>query len=158
MRHTLVFRKRHFDQLTSHLYRDRSREAMALGYYRLASGDNAQRLLVQNVELPVGNDYHTKTPSRVSLSAPFLERGFKRCESEGVHLLDIHTHPWAEGVGFSSIDDSEARCVKGPYLKQHVPGVNITYLLFGSNPTDARVRIWNHELNDFQPVPLIIIW
>jgi len=141
-----------------HLYADTSREAMALGYYCVASNDIGQRILVQDVELPNEVDYRVKTATRVSLSPQFLEKIFRRCENEHVHLLDIHTHPWAEGVEFSAVDDYEARNVKGPYLKKHVLDVNITYVLFGAKPSDARVRIWDHDLGDFHWAPLIIVW
>ncbi len=154
----IIMRSHDFGALVEHLYADTAKEAMAIGYYRLSTTESSKRILVQGLSLPTVEDYAVRTPSLVSLGGEFLQNCFDRCEEDGLSIVDIHTHPWQEGARFSGIDDNEAREVKGPYLKQYLPEVNITYALFGSTPSDLRVRMWDSRDCEFVNVELAITW
>ncbi len=157
-KNVIVFRNRDFSALIESLHADKSREAMAIGYYRLSTTERTQRLLVQALSLPADADYETRTPTLVGLGGEFLQDSLDRCEGEKLHLLDIHTHPWQSGVEFSGIDDHEATAKKGPYLKKYLPNICVTYLLFGSSPYDIRARMWDNQQETFVEVDIAIVW
>lgn len=154
---TIVFRQSDFDKITDHLYADTSCEAMAIAFFRKVRTGASERLLVGGVEIPSKADYEIRSPARVGLKSGFLEKCFKRCEKEKLHLLDIHTHPWQTDVDFSGIDDHEARHVKGPYLRTYLPGVQVVYIVHGKESGFLSARTWNYQERSFGLIAKIMI-
>jgi hypothetical protein len=130
---------------------------MAVGLYRLSASDQRVKLLVRDVIVPSDSDYLERSGCYVSLQPEFLEGCFRVSEDCRCSIVDIHTHPGSEVPSFSPVDDSEARDVKMPYMRQYVPEVDIAYMVFGCGPEAVQARIWDDNSRSWSLMPKILV-
>lgn len=153
----VVFRQKQFEQLSNHLYERTDVESMAIGFYNISESLSVRKLLVRNLAIPTNGDYHDRKVGYVSLKPEFIESCFQYCEKHNCHIFDIHTHPWADNVSFSSIDDNQAIKNKIPYQEEYVSKTSIAFMVFGKNLDRIQARIWDKANHTFQYIPLVII-
>ena len=149
---SVIIKKNDFDVLNEHLYKNRNLESGAIAFFNKSEGDNKVKLLISKLRIPKEDDYLDRTPSAISLKPEFVELCHSLCESENLHLLDIHTHPWSSSVEFSPIDDREAIKTKIPYLEKYVPNTAIAFIVFGNDISIASARYW--DLNSKEMIPI----
>lgn len=154
----LRIRERDFAKLAAHLNLNREVETAAMGFHLMSESRDRVTFLVQEILLPEKDDYHHRSIGGVSLKPALAERCHQKCEQNNWHLLDIHTHPWADHkVAFSGIDDDQAMNTKIPYLKRYVPGTRIAFLVFGKNPGIVRGRYWDGVNHCLSPIHRIVV-
>lgn len=151
----LYFPYRLWHKLGAFLLADCSLETMAMALFSTSVSASKRKLLVHRLILPTATDYATRSSAFVALSPAFIERCHAACESEQVHLLDIHTHPWSERVRFSSIDDREALDTKIPYMEQYLPKSESAFLVMGQETTIVEARLWDKNSQRLLPIPQI---
>src|SRR5437899_2634075 len=70
--------------------------------FMLASGnmsDYRKRLLVRELVLAGPDDLQRQSPSSIAPKPEFVMRALNRCRNEGLHLIEVHSHPFARGEG-----------------------------------------------------------
>ena len=153
----IVFREKDWLKLTGFLVEDKINESGAIAFCKVLTSNRLKRFLVNKVIKPWSTDYRTRTPGFVGFGPEFMEQCFQYCEQNGLHLIDIHTHPFSHDVHFSAIDDREDSGVKGPHISEYVPGVELLFMVHGLNPEDLDARMWNKDNNSLEAINLIKI-
>ncbi|RKX28596.1 MAG: hypothetical protein DRP46_08405 [Candidatus Zixiibacteriota bacterium] len=154
---SVIIKKSDFDVLNEHLYKNRNLESGAMAFFNKSEGNNKVKLLISKLKIPKENDFLARSSSAISFKPEFTESCHSLCESEYLHLLDIHTHPWSNSVEFSPIDDREAIKTKIPYLEQYVPNTAIAFIVFGNDINIASARYWDLESKEMTPISNIIV-
>lgn len=77
--------------------------------FLLASGNMSEyrrRLLVRELLLAGSDDLLRQSHSSIAPKPAFVMDALNRCREEGLHLIEVHSHPFSRGSGttFSSID------------------------------------------------------
>jgi len=77
--------------------------------FLLASGNMSEyrrRLLVRELLLAGPEDLLRQSHSSIAPKSAFVMDALNRCREEGLHLIEVHSHPFSRGAGttFSSID------------------------------------------------------
>jgi hypothetical protein len=153
----IVIKEKDWKALRASLYQRRDIESGAYALFALSTSNSGCKLLVRRLLLPEDHDYLKRTPVCVAFKPSFTETALSLCEDTGLHLLDIHTHPWSEDVAFSSIDDREAKQTKIPYLHQYLPGTNVAFVVFGGNCERVQARMWDKDASDLDPLDRLVI-
>ncbi|MBI4057771.1 hypothetical protein HY405_00395 [Candidatus Microgenomates bacterium] len=138
----IIFRKSHWNKLTSNLAERTDVESGAYAVYKMSTFNNSQKFLVTKLIIPEEKDYLKRNAVGISFTPEFTENAFQSCEKTNGHLLDIHTHPWSDNVNFSPIDDREAKHTKIPYMAKYVPSTSIAFIVFGKVAEIAKARYW----------------
>ena len=65
-----------------------------------------RRLLVRELLFAGPDDLLRRSPSGIAPKPAFVMQALNRCRKEGLHLIEVHSHPFARGAGttFSVID------------------------------------------------------
>ena len=157
MKGHIVFKYKNWHKLTSYLFKDADNETAAYGLYKESTANSSQKLLVNEIIFPHNSDYLKRSSSMVAFEPKFTTDALQYCLNHNFHLLDIHTHPWAKKVNFSSIDDRAAINTKIPYLKRYVGGVKICFIVFGKSPDVVQARFWDKYSDKLISIPKIVI-
>lgn len=103
-------RERDFKALMQHLHSD-GNEQHAFLLCGLTETDGRTLMTVREMIFadPL-TDLSKQSPAYVSLRSSYALGSLERAISDGLHLIDVHSHPFCgDGVRFSSIDRSAAR-------------------------------------------------
>jgi molybdopterin/thiamine biosynthesis adenylyltransferase len=142
---SIVFPEAVFNTVKIHLFKDCPKEQIAFllcGYHHT---DNHLRLLVQEAILPTQDDLAYQYRGGVCPTKAFQVRVYERCYQEGFSLIDVHSHPFAQGnVAFSGIDDaseigSPRREGTFPYVARKIPNIYHASMVLGTESLDARL-------------------
>ncbi len=157
MKNQIIFKQQDWDILNKSLYETNKLESGLYGFYKESTTASSHKILVNDILIPKISDYHKRHASYVAFKSDFTIQALQYCMKNNCHLLDLHTHPWSSDVNFSSIDDNEAIHTKIPYLKQHVKGVKISFIVLGKNSQIAKARMWETESDRLQSIYKIVI-
>ena len=124
--------------LTSHLLRQSDpREQHAFLFARLCESPRGRRLIVKEMALAGPKDYIHQTPTYIELAPTYYLAATDKCEAQGLHIIECHSHPFAkEGVTFSSLDIENER-EKFAWYTQKWPQMHASTLVFGHNSVDG---------------------
>ncbi len=153
----IVFKEADWHRLTAYLTENPNAESGAYAVFRISGGARWQKYLVNTVLLPSDADYHKRTATAVAFTPEFTEAAFQTCERLQGNLLDIHTHPWADRVSFSAIDDHEALSKKVPYVTKYLTGLKLAFIVLGTLPEIARARIWDKAESRLVSIDRILV-
>lgn len=153
----VIFRESDWVKLEQYLSEREDVESAVYAVFKISKSNGVSKFLVTRLIIPKANDYLKRTSVRVAFSPEFTERVFQQCENTRGHLLDIHTHPWATEVDFSSVDDHETTSTKVPYMRRYLPDTMIGFVVFGRSPVIARARFWSKQANKLSHIDRIVI-
>ncbi len=153
----IIFTNKDWQEMTRYLMKRSDVESGAYSIYKTSFGPNNHKFLVTRTIIPEDKDYLKRSPVCVAFKPEFTEKALQMCEATNGHLLDLHTHPWASDVNFSSIDDREARLRKVPYMLRYVPVTNIAFVVLGKSPTVAKARFWDKSANRLTNIDRILV-
>ncbi|GMV89366.1 MAG: hypothetical protein AMXMBFR81_22970 [Chthonomonas sp.] len=124
-------RQRDFEALMRHLHSD-GNEQHAFLLCGLTEAESRTLMTVREMMFadPL-TDLSQQSPAYVSLRSSYALGALERAIKEGLHLSDVHSHPFCEdGVRFSSIDRSAARR-RFEWHRERVPSLVSVGLVFG---------------------------
>lgn len=127
------------ERLKSSLQDGEGRESsafMTAGYFENSHGIhfNVRRILV-----PGEDDYELRTGTRLRMSPEFFSRVLTSAETDGVTVIQSHTHPFSgPGLGYSATDDAGESDSAGT-VRDSLGDVPMGSLLFGSGAMVGRV-------------------
>jgi len=153
----IVFKERDWFKMTNHLYEDEINETVVMAFCKLVQTDSLFRMLVKQLLFPRDSDYYKRTPTFAGLRPEFMERCFRIAETNSMHIIDIHDHPFSDDVSFSPADDFADGKQKGPYIVKYVPGVEMAFMVHGIDAEDLDARIWDRKSNSLKPLGLVKI-
>lgn len=82
------------------------------------------RLLAAYLVLPHADDYVRQSVASLELTREYDLSIRHECASQQLHLIDFHSHPFAQAhVSFSGIDDAD-EFGKSKWFSQHLPGIH----------------------------------
>jgi len=94
-----------WDRLRDELLRRRDVETKVFMLGPFIEGPTDGGAFIVREVVPVPEEaYERRTATGVVVRPEFVHGLLVRCAREGLSLLEAHTHPWAQGVRFSSID------------------------------------------------------
>jgi len=157
MKTEIVFLRKHWSELVGYISLDSENESRVVALARLVKSDQLLRFLVCELVIPKDADYMERSPVGISMTPEFMESNFQRCEEKGLHLVNIHNHPFSERGRFSSVDDTEDRNTKAPYVEKWVPNTEQAFMVLGRDPEELDARFWSLHSRELVSVALVKI-
>ena len=124
--------------LLQHLLREGDpREQHAFLLAGLCDGPRGTRLLVRDIIFARQEDFLQQTSSYIELAPAYYLAATDRCHAKGLHLIECHSHPFADKrVAFSSIDINNER-EKFAWYGEKWPWMRAATLVFGRASVDG---------------------
>jgi len=133
----IVISEEDYGVLKEHLWSSTPLEQQAFLLAGACSGDLSLRLLVRDVILPKPDNFLRQTPCYIELDPSYYLPVLDRCRNEGLHIVDVHSHPFAAGsVGFSELDVRN-ELEKFNWYSERLPAVHAATLVFGRESFDG---------------------
>ena len=149
MQSELIFPSGLFSALNNHLFGEGDLEQLAFLLAGVASGRRWLRLLVREVIPVPAEALERQTPVSLAVKPAFVQTVLQRCNTEGLSLIEAHSHPFADRqVTFSSTDlANEAE--KFRYLSRKIPSIRHGTLVAGKESLDA--HLWDRGRGRAEP-------
>ncbi len=157
MKTEIIFTHNDWDYSKSKLTSDGDDESAMILFCREVKTANLRRYLVVDAMTPEIDDLPVRNPGYVKLAPEFMEKCFQKCETEGLHLIDCHTHPFTDQPTFSSIDDDQDAGVKGPYFDTYLSEIELLFIVCGRNPDRLDARMWDKQSHSLKQIDLVKI-
>jgi hypothetical protein len=157
MKTEIVFLSKNWGELTTYMSLDTVNESGAVALAKVVKNGKLLRFLVRELVIPTDADYLERAPDLISFTPEFMESNFQRCEENGLHLVNIHNHPFSERGSFSTIDKREDRNTKGPYVQKWVPNTEQAFMVVGSDPERLDACFWSLSSQELMPVVVVKI-
>ena len=150
MRREIVFPAGVWPELKNHLLARGAQEQLAFLLAGVAQGRGWLRLLVREV-LPVPPDaFERQTAAYLALKPSFAQAVLHRCYEEGLSLIEVHSHPFAEhNVSFSTLDLA-GEAIKFRYVARKIPHIVHATMVVGQNDLDA--HLWDRRRRRVAPI------
>ena len=127
------------DHLKDSLRDDAGRESaafMAAGHFENGGGTH---LAVRSIIVPGEDDYETRTGTYLRMRPAFFSRVLTRAETDGVTVIQSHTHPFSEtGLAYSTTD-FEGESESAGTVRRCLGDIPMGSLLFGREEIIGRV-------------------
>jgi molybdopterin/thiamine biosynthesis adenylyltransferase len=152
---TVVLRASDWDRLQTHLRHDITVEQHAFLFAGLARGRNGDRLLVREVVPTPTEGFERQSGAYLKLRKEYHQAALVHCDDEGLSLIEVHSHPFGDAVGFSGVDRRNDH-LKFPYVSERIPGIRHATMV--CSPTGAvYAHTWDTMVRDFRRVEEILI-
>lgn len=155
MKTEIVFLNKNWGELTTYMSLDTVNESGAVALAKVVKNGQLLRLLVRELVIPTDADYLERSPDQISFTPEFMESNFQRCEANGLHLVNIHSHPFSKRGSFSFIDKREGSNTKGPYVQKWVPNTEQAFMVVGSDPERLDACFWS--LSEHRLMPVVVV-
>jgi hypothetical protein len=157
MKNEIIFKEQDWENGKSVLISGREDESALVFFCKAIKTAKMNRYIVVDALSPDSKDLPIRNPGYVRLGPKFMEGCFQKCEREGLHMIDTHTHPFADWPTFSSIDNQKDAQIKGPYMNKYVPGVELLFIVCGKNPDKLDARMWDNQSHSLKQIDLVKI-
>lgn len=139
-----------YESLQQHLHQDPLLEQHAFLVAGICRSPRGVRLLVREMVFAGPGDFITQTATYLDLQPSYYLPVIDRCRNEGLHLIEVHSHPFTgKGVRFSSIDIGN-ELEKFPWYASKVPAMQPATLVFGRESVDG--HWWDHHAGEIRPL------
>ncbi len=103
-KHSIRITSQDFGSLHAHLFQDQN-EQHAFLFGSLITSNRESRLLINDQWLAGPREVIRQTPTFIEIDPCYALNALDRCRKEGLHIVDVHSHPFAgKSVAFSPID------------------------------------------------------
>lgn len=125
-----------YDALRAHLLKG-SLEQHAFLLAGISRSPRATRLLVRDMVLAEDRDFIERSGSYLHLQPTYFLPVLDRCREEGLHPIEVHSHPFAHGdVAYSDLDLANER-EKMCWYAERRPGTLAATMVFGHDSFDG---------------------
>ena len=145
-RYLIKFQQGHLAQLRARLLADLSREhfAVLLAKTRRVNGYTIMNVI--DVLFPAQSDYNQQSVAFLHIRKDFIHKALVELTSryDVDTIIDVHTHPFAEGrVAFSATDDGDENTFFR-FLRQNFEDISYASIVFSQEKYSARVWTLNN--------------
>jgi molybdopterin/thiamine biosynthesis adenylyltransferase len=149
----IVISEEDYNVLKEHLWSSAPLEQQAFLLAGVCSGDLGLRLLVRDLIFPKPSDFLSQTPCYIELDPSYYLPVLDRCRDEGLHIIDVHSHPFAAGgVRFSELDVRN-ELEKFTWYSERLPAIHAATLVFGRESFDG--HWWDSKARKICPISAI---
>ena len=133
-------------KIRDHLFSDTSRENLCYLLCGHTQIGTTLRLLGCYLSIPEPEDIDGQSYASIRIKREFLIEILQACESLHLSLIDIHSHPFADGnVSFSGIDDKDEN-EKSQWFATNLPGCYFGSIVMGKNSHASRIYVGKNIL------------
>ena len=126
-----------FKSLMAHLHQPDGNEHHAYLLCGKASDSTRDVLLVKSMRLAMDADIESCSPCYVSLRPHYFLNAVQECDKSGLHIIDVHSHPFAtDRVRFSGTDHASAS-ERFAWHQTRLPNAISAGLVFGTTAMDG---------------------
>lgn len=153
----LVLPSGYSERVRSELLTDLSREYICHMLCGAARTGGRLRLLACYVVVPQPDDYSCQGLAHLALRPEYDLALREECQSSHLSLVDVHSHPFAEGrVNFSAVDDRD-ELEKFRYFRRNLPGLAYGSVIVGPAAEEGRIFLPQPDSDEPRVLPLRII-
>lgn len=133
----IIISAQDYRSLLSHLLQDSGYEEHAFLIAGVSRSKQSARLLVRDMVFARGCDFIERNSTYLHLQPSYYLPVLDRCRKEGLHPIEVHSHPFAgKGVTYSQLDlDNEHN--KMLWYAERMPDALPATLVFGQESMDG---------------------
>lgn len=152
MNYTFTFSEECYQQLTTHLFQDRTVERGAYALCKMMLSEEETRLLVREIIPIVDEDIIDATAVSMNIKPLSFLRAMKKADQSKQVFVFIHSHPKGFQNHSAKDDEEEIKLFRTAYNRISSKGVHASIVF--SSPDQPVGRVWLPD-SIFRPVSLI---
>lgn len=142
--------------LLAHLLQDPCVEQHAFLCCGISRTESCTRLLVREVVYAGGEDFIEQSGARLELNPAYVLGIHDRCLSEGLHVVQVHSHPGVTSPVRFSMTDYHCECQTFPwYEEKYGDRLFPATLVFGHGEGNVDGHWWDRETHTIRAVDCI---